>query len=672
MSYFRKFGVYKVVPRSHQKTTGGKVIGTRWVDVNKGDAENPNCRSRLVGREFNVGRDDTLYAATPPLEALRVVISHAATHDRGKSGQRRNVMINDVRRAYFYAKATRDLYIELPKEDPEAAPDKLGKLELCLYGTRDAAKGWQDTLSEQLEACGFKRGVGHPSVFWHEARDLMTLVHGDDYVTSGQDEQLDWLEEQLKAAYEIQTQRLGMGPQCEAEGKVLNRIVRCDAGGWRLEADPRHAELVVEQLGVGELRAAATPGIDGPEEIDQDDDEDITGADVTRFRGVAARCNYLAFDRPDIQFATKEICREMSKPTTGSLRRLKRLGQYLKGRPRLVWNFDMQEEKGTIDVFSDSDWAGCRKSRKSTSGWTIMVGNHCLKTWSKTQAIIAKSSAEAELYGVVRGATEALGMCSLMGDLGRNMFIRMGIDAAAAKGILERRGLSKVRHIDVNILWLQEVCARKQIPVDKVPGEENPADLATKHLTSKWIDQNIQRMSMKFQEGRAAKAAQLHSMSRKQDVGHDNLAYTNAEIDRAMSSIGNKEIKSWGLIRTAANDARGGDRWKTRGAGGIWHRWHVTPRRTLFTPFRVSKGPSKDVPIKKGRLTVGVTNEGEHFEIVDDWSRPENSHKNMQKPWIGYTMFAEDCEGAEDLHQSRTKFSWTQPRVKWADQCESE
>ena len=81
-----------------------------------------------------------------------------------------------------------------------------------------------------------------------------------------------------------------------------------------------------------------------------------------------------------------------------------------------------------------------------------MVGNQCLKTWSKTQAIIAKSSAEAELYGVVLGATEGLGMCSLMGDLGRKMLIRMNLDAAAAKGIIERRGLSKVFHIDVNVL----------------------------------------------------------------------------------------------------------------------------------------------------------------------------------------------------------------------------
>ena len=78
----------------------------------------------------------------------------------------------------------------------------------------------------------------------------------------------------------------------------------------------------------------------------------------------------------------------------------------------------MQAPCFELDVFTDSDWAGCRKSRKSTSGDAIMIGQHCLKTWSQTQAIIAKSSAEAELYGVVRGATESLGMNTLIKDLG--------------------------------------------------------------------------------------------------------------------------------------------------------------------------------------------------------------------------------------------------------------
>ena len=80
MDSFRKLVVYERVPRYHQVHTGGKIIVVRWVDMNKGDARDTNDRSRLVGREFYVGRDDALYAVTPPLEALRVVISQAVTH----------------------------------------------------------------------------------------------------------------------------------------------------------------------------------------------------------------------------------------------------------------------------------------------------------------------------------------------------------------------------------------------------------------------------------------------------------------------------------------------------------------------------------------------------------------------------------------------------------------
>ena len=125
---------------------------------------------------------------------------------------------------------------------------------------------------------------------------------------------------------------------------------------------------------------------------------EFIGEETTNFRAVASRGNYLAMDRPDIQFSIKDICREMSKPTTGSLRRLVRFGRYLKAKPRLVWDFVMQDDTEEVNIFTDSDWAGCRRSRKSTSGGAIRVGQHTIKTWANTQAIVAKSSAEAEVY----------------------------------------------------------------------------------------------------------------------------------------------------------------------------------------------------------------------------------------------------------------------------------
>ena len=104
------------------------------------------------------------------------------------------------------------------------------------------------------------------------------------------------------------------------------------------------------------------------DEDDLEEDAPPVGEDTTRFRGVIARCNYLGKDRLDAIFAIKEGRREMSSRTTVSLRRLRRIGRYLKRYPRLVWKFNMQAEQSEITIRTDADWAGCRRSRKSTSG----------------------------------------------------------------------------------------------------------------------------------------------------------------------------------------------------------------------------------------------------------------------------------------------------------------
>ena len=91
-----------------------------------------------------------------------------------------------------------------------------------------------------------------------------------------------------------------------SEGKVLNRLIRATESGWEIEADPRHAELVIEQLGLKNEREVGTPGVSAQDEDDLDDDERLRGNDFTCFRGVVARCNYLGPDRPDCNFAIKE------------------------------------------------------------------------------------------------------------------------------------------------------------------------------------------------------------------------------------------------------------------------------------------------------------------------------------------------------------------------------
>ena len=296
----------------------------------------------------------------------------------------------------------------------------------------------------------------------------------------------------------------------------------------------------------------------------------------------------------------------MSAPTTGSLRRLKRLGKYLKKCPRLVWRFDLQGPVDHLEIFTDADWAGCRRSRKSTSGGVAMAGGHCIKAWAKTQSVVAKSSAESELYSVVKGATEGLGLITLCRDLGAEVGVRLNLDAIAAKGILERQGISKVRHIDVAVLWLQQQVEKKIVPLIKVDGSVNCSDLVTKHLATHVQRRDVEAMQLEFRDGRAQQAARLHAIQR---------------------------LKPQSQFRGGA-----GDRWEERGENGSWIRLHRSPRSSLFNPRRVPHGPGKRSRLSVIRETIGIDENGQRFVKSDDWTDPQ-APKSLPRRWTGITIF---------------------------------
>ena len=231
--------------------------------------------------------------------------------------------------------------------------------------------------------------------------------------------------------------------------------------------------------------------------------------EATAFRALSARANYLALDRPDIAFAAKELCREFAQPTKDSYMRLKRLARYLKGKPRLTWNYQYQEPRGILDVYVDTDFAGCRKTRRSTSGGAAVIGSHVIKAWSTTQTTVALSSGEAELSGIVKGATQAIGLRSVAKDLGISYDLHLHTDAMAAIGICRRRGLGKIRHLCVGDLWVKDKLKCKDFRLSKVLGTENPADLFTKHLEQKAIESNLERLHLTEESGRADSASAL-------------------------------------------------------------------------------------------------------------------------------------------------------------------
>ena len=107
-------------------------------------------------------------------------------------------------------------------------------------------------------------------------------------------------------------------------------------------------------------------------------------------------------------------------------------------------------------------------------------GGGLLKSWARTQGTQALSSGEAEFCAAIKGSAEAIGMQSILGDMGIRVRITIYTDSSAAKGTASRIGIGKVKHLDVGWLWIQESVRKGQIQLKKIDGRINPGDLMTK------------------------------------------------------------------------------------------------------------------------------------------------------------------------------------------------
>ena len=129
-----------------------------------------------------------------------------------------------------------------------------------------------------------------------------------------------------------------------------------------------------------------------------------------------------------------------------------------------------------------------------------MLGKHCIKTWSSTQEAVALSSAEAEFYAMIEAVIRAKGVINVMVELGFEVKpnLRLHTDSSAAKSFVSRKGLGKMKHLEIRDLWLQREVALGKVGVNKVDGTKNPADLMTKYLRKEEIESRLELMGLRI------------------------------------------------------------------------------------------------------------------------------------------------------------------------------
>ena len=321
---FETMGVWEVIPRPKNE----KVITTRWVDVNKGDEVKEKYRSRFVAREIKKGDGPSswtdFFASMPPITALRVLFSLAVTRRVPDINGNLKLMPKDtclifidVKKAHFWSPARRRLLVELPQE-LGYGPDKVRLLKTSLYGTRGAPANWEAAIKEAMLALGFTQAKSNSFLYYHEQRQIRLEVHGDDFTGVGAKAELEWLADQLAKHWTIDLQGI-LGPpsmpDVDHSTIILNRLVTWSDRGIELEADPRHVELLLEEVGCEGSKVATTLVKERIEEALHS--EELDADQAAMYRSASMRLAYLSQDRPDL-LAGERIGKRTEEAYTGS------------------------------------------------------------------------------------------------------------------------------------------------------------------------------------------------------------------------------------------------------------------------------------------------------------------------------------------------------------------
>ena len=336
----------------------------------------------------------------------------------------------------------------------------------------------------------------YPCVLATGDRSCAVMIHVDDMLIVGRkDFVLGKFMDTMRSKYDISMDVL------EKPGEVsfLKRnFLLHEDGRLTIQAHHKHVSQMCSLLGINNK----TQNKKNPSHADMDQldtNPDLPADMATTFRTCVGILMYLANDMPHCQHVIRHLSTYNAKPTAKSLTVLKHLVAYLAchgdicislkwiGRNNGVFHSypDLDATHNILELFTDSDWASDRTARRSVSCCTVFFGGCLLYSASRTQRIVSLSSAEAEVYACSSGAADSLLLARLLSWLsGKKTKIHLYTDSTGARGILQRKGVGRLRHLSCRILWLQSLVGVGIIKLSAVSGNTNPADIGTKRLTA--------------------------------------------------------------------------------------------------------------------------------------------------------------------------------------------
>ena len=501
LTKLEEFKVFTWVPNS-EVGRNAKVFRHVWVKSVKDTGE---VKARLACCDYNTGSEqEGSFCPTPSSTAVRVMECVALL--RGYSE-----IHSDIVSAFIHAEEPDLVFMMPPKEwcilrgkTPGAG---LWRLEKALYGRRTAGGNFRDHFESIVTAIGdYQRCPQEPTLFFSKTTRVALLHHVDDIKSHGppaaHEQMLNQCDEHLLTKRGKPTQAGG------PDDVYLGRSKMRQHDSITTKPHSKHIDKILSLL---ELEGAKPSNVPGNKEDGQveNGEELVDEAKAKIYRSCVGSAIFLSDDRFDIKYAVKELAKSMKQPTVASFARLKQLGRYLSGTKEYGHRLLMLNNKPThIDIFVDADWGGTAGDRRSTEGGIVTVGGMVLTGWSSTQGgLPALSSAESELRGINRGCKEGIYVQNLLKFLDIDLPLRVWTDSSAARQAAIKLGVQKMRHLETQELFVQQLVKEKRVTVVKIVGTENPADIMTKYVKPPVLKKHISAVGLVDCSGQVSETA---------------------------------------------------------------------------------------------------------------------------------------------------------------------
>ena len=304
------------------------------------------------------------------------------------------------------------------------------------------------------------------------------MVHVDDLLFCGNhnfwtEKLLPAMSKKFSVSYNV------MGKTGDSISFLKRRMVKLDDGVMVVPGTTAEKVATCFEKAFGVAKIQKIPCDAGIQ--NEDVSPCLTAKDGSAYRSVVGLLLYLARDRPDLMFSVREVAACMSCPTLCALQRLRKLVGYLTGSGDMGIRKQGGERYWLVETFPDVDWAANKSHRKSTSCAVNCTNSSLANASSRTQRVIALSSAERELHSMVSGCSDAIFIKRCLQFLVPESIEHIHwVDNSAARQLVARQGVEKIRHLSGKILWIQALVLQSELTVGQIPTEWNRSDIGTK------------------------------------------------------------------------------------------------------------------------------------------------------------------------------------------------